>query len=227
MSIEFFIQKLEEQKLKVNDGNPEVWLRTTYALIEDYFNASSTRARNFQSIINDFSGKKIFGITASQIDYYKKQAVEYIDEIITYLKDYEVSKQKNHQRELIKDLSNIKITPPKENVQPKIIYKTQLPFGTPIGLFWSIIVALISGSYILGQNFGSSKFDKEKSDYYEQLKQLKNDTITHNHLIAKKDSIINYKNQIIERKSDSIILMSENLNNLYLLLGKHTDMKKK
>ncbi len=57
-NLNYTIQKLEEQKRKVNQGDLEVWLNTTHSYIEDQLKSYSTRARNFQSLINDYQIQK-------------------------------------------------------------------------------------------------------------------------------------------------------------------------
>lgn len=40
-------------------------------------------------------------------------------------------------------------------------------------LFWTVMVIAVATSYTLGLNFGSTRFDKDKNDLYEQNQQLK------------------------------------------------------
>ncbi len=81
MKTEYFISKLKEQKSKLDVSELEVWLKTTYAFIEEYFGAISSRTQNFKSVINDFTTGKILGFSDGAIKNYKLQALEYIDEI--------------------------------------------------------------------------------------------------------------------------------------------------
>ncbi len=156
MNINYTIDKLKEQRLKVNFGDAEVWLKTTYAFIEDYFKSYSTRASSFQSLINSFSTKKIFGITAADINSFKKQALEYLNETIKYLEDQreiqlkaEAERQKILQQMRSKEKTNTEKREATVLPAPPIslpIIKTQLPFGIAPGLFWAILVALIAAS---------------------------------------------------------------------------------
>jgi hypothetical protein len=66
-------------------------------------------------------------------------------------------------------------------------------------LFWVAIVVLISGAFAIGLHFGTSKFDKEKSDYYEENKVLKSRIESINSKIKKRDSIIIIKENYIKR----------------------------
>jgi hypothetical protein len=51
--------------------------------------------------------------------------------------------------------------------------KTQLPFGIAPELFWTIFAAIVAVAFLLGLYFGQARFDKEKSDFYEENKKLK------------------------------------------------------
>jgi hypothetical protein len=222
MNIDFLIKKLEEQKDKVNEGNPEVWLNTTYAFIEDFFSSTSTRARSFNSIINNFTTKKIFGISNNEVEYIKNQAVEYINELIIYLKELKIKKEEEIKIEKKNNIENNKSKPKQENIVKTVtIHKTELPFGIAPGLFWTVLAGVVTAAFVLGQNFGSTKFDKEKSDYYEEIKVLQKDTINLNNIIKEKDSILREKDDAIIIKSDSLKVINEKIDNLYLLLAKH------
>lgn len=121
------------------------------------------------------------------------------------------------------EFNGAKVFPATPETQPEI--KTQLPFGTDPTLFWTIFVAILTGAFVLGQYFGSTKFDKEKSDYYDEIKTLQKDTIRLNSLINEKDSNLKSKDSLLEIKSDSLVLINKNINNLYLLLAKYSKNK--
>ena len=52
-NLDYTIKKLEEQKLKVNQGDLEVWLNTAHSYIEDQLKSYSSRAQNFHGLISD------------------------------------------------------------------------------------------------------------------------------------------------------------------------------
>ncbi len=56
--------------------------------------------------------------------------------------------------------------------------------------FWTAIVIISGGAFSLGLYFGSSKFDKEKSDYYDENKKLREDAKMDQQTIAYQDSVI-------------------------------------
>jgi hypothetical protein len=214
METEYFINKLNEQKEKVEKSEIEVWLKTTYAFIEEYFGATSSRARSFQSIVHEYSTGKILGLTSTAIPTFKRQALEYIDEILIYL-----SESNKRKKEEPKSLSS---QAPQVVTKKIMVTKTQLPFGISAEFFWGIIVVIVSASFILGQNFGSSKFDKEKNEYYEQVKSLQLDTASLHKVIIKKESIIKIKDSEIREKKDSLLEANQNMDKLYLLLGSYS-----
>jgi len=230
MDIEYTIRKLNEQKQKVNQGDTEVWLKTTYSIIEEYFSVLSSRTQSFQGLLNDFAIQKISGVTSAHASTYKSKGLEYITEIIQHLEDkqqkdaIEKANFLKHKHEQIKQNLPIessshgpKVLPVASLPSPTII--TQLPFGISATLFWSIVIAFVSGAFIFGLYFGSTKFDRDKIEYYEQVKKLSVDTILLNKKIAFKDSIISQKDSIISSKVDSLELTNKNLNSLYLLLS--------
>ena len=205
VTIEYTIRKLKEQVSKVNQGDLEVWLNTTYAFIEDYFISYSTRARTFSGLISDYQIKKIgddYGISKIDTLYYKSKGLEYISECLQYLQEENErieSERKEKERlenERLKRESEQQKTETKKSIsmakkldkfdehfnkgtgtKPTIIKpekETQLPFGIPGALFWTIFAGVVWFSYFLGNENGKSKFDKEKSDYYNENIRLKN-----------------------------------------------------
>jgi hypothetical protein len=224
MEIDYLIKKLNEQKLKVNTSETEVWLQTTYSLIEEYFRSYSPRASSFHSLIQNYRMKQIVGIKDAEIESLEKKALEYIDEIIIYLEEF---KNRNSQKPIEKKESPTQnFVPPKTIIREEVIIKTQLPFGIKAEFFWAIFATLISGAFILGMNIGNSKFDKEKSDFYEENKILKQDIIKLKQKLIEKDKLISKKNDTIIIKQDSLKEANQNLNNLYLLLGNMKNKEK-
>jgi hypothetical protein len=229
MDIDYFINKLEEQTTKVDKGDTEVWLKTTYSFIEEYFGSTSSRARSFQSLINDFTSQKIWGIGEHAMIDFKNKALEYIEEMLTYSKELKLRQrkeefQKASESPIIKSQKVIN-----ENTNRKIevqtIIKTQFPFGMTGTAFGGIFFTVISGAFVLGLYFGGSKFDKEKNEYYEDAKVLKADTLNLHKTLRGKDSLLNNKEFIIATKNDSLKELKQDLNNLYLVLGNYQKKK--
>ncbi|KAA9037252.1 hypothetical protein FW778_17650 [Ginsengibacter hankyongi] len=229
MDTDYTIKKLREQRLKVNQNDTEVWLKTTYSFLEEYFKSYSPRAGNFHELIYDFATKKIFGFKPGEIAIIKNQAIQYLDENIQYLEEQlekerkdsiqKVALAKQYKEQQARTETNKPMAIPQ--TQPEIIIKmkTQLPFGIAPAFFWTVFAGLISAAFILGQSIGSSKFDREKSDYYEDLKVLRQDTVNLNRTILLKDSIVLQKDSIIKNKQDSLIQMDKILTGFSLLLS--------
>lgn len=185
--IEYTIRKLIEQQNKVNNGDAEVWLNTSYSFIEDYFKSYSTRARTFRSLISDYRLKKIgdeFSPNKLDPEYFKNKGLEYIQECLHYLneqKDLKLRETENNNTEImgrrIKSFDDFadRNTPNQSvrNSSSSSNVKTRLPFGIPAELFWTIFTAIVLVSFFLGLYFGQAKFDKEKIDFYEENKRLK------------------------------------------------------
>ncbi|RVT76629.1 hypothetical protein EOD40_08995 [Flavobacterium sufflavum] len=108
-----------------------------------------------------------------------------------------------------------------EKNQTKNVNETK-SIGLSAEIFWTILSISVGGAFALGVYFGQAKFDKEKSDYYEQVKILKVDKTNLQKSIVAKNSTIRQKEFQISVKKDSIHSLEENLNNLYLLLAKYS-----
>ncbi len=186
--IDYTIQKLIEQQSKVNEGDIEVWLNTSYSFIEDYFQSYSTRARTFKSLISDYRIKKVgddFSLNKLDNEFFKSKGLEYIKESLQYLNDQKELKLKEVENKkaefMAKRIKSFDEFPASNSTKPSgsgsksLIQrdKTQLPFGISAELFWTIFTAFILGSFYLGFYLGQAKFDKEKIDFYEENKQLK------------------------------------------------------
>jgi len=185
--INYTITKLEEQIKKVDQGDLGVWLNETYSYIEDYFNSYSPRAMAFKSLISDYEYKKIgddFSIKRLDYSYFRKKGLEYIKGYIQYLNEQKELKLKEDKKEntdpvvkQIKSFDEFYETkhPKQEGGQNSQVppIKTQLPFGIKPELFWTVFASIVTVAFLLGLYFGQSKFDKEKSDFYEENKLLK------------------------------------------------------
>lgn len=185
--IDYTIKKLIEQQSKVDQGDIEVWLNTTYSFIEDYFQSYSTRARTFNSLISDYRIKRIgddYSVKKLDNSYFKNKGLEYIKECLQYLNERKDLKQKEFSpkktepmAKRIKSFDEFSGGNPSNQGggnSPAIpTVKTQLPFGIAPELFWTIFSAIVIVAFLLGLYFGQARFDKEKSDFYEENKKLK------------------------------------------------------
>jgi len=184
--IDYTIQKLKEQQTKVDQGDLEVWLNTTYSFIEDYFKSYSTRARTFSSLVSDYRIKMIVNdhsINNVDQSYFKIKGLEYIRECLQYLsesqdlKPIEIEMRKTEpMAKRIKSFDEFSSSKPANQSgghnSTVTTVKTQLPFGIAPEFFWTIFAAIVAVAFYLGLYFGQAKFDKEKSDFYEENKNL-------------------------------------------------------
>lgn len=95
----------------------------------------------------------------------------------------------------------------------------EVSFWGNLKTFWGIVVVVVGAAFAIGMYLGGAKFDKEKSDYYEQVKALKSDTIQYKNTIKSKNQILNQKDSIIIIKTDSINELKGNIQNAYLYIG--------
>lgn len=225
-NLDYTIKKLEEQKRKVNQGDLEVWLNTTHSYIEDQLKSYSTRAQNFQSLISDYRIQKIGDSYGNKIDqsHFRSKAIGYIDECLSYLKD-ELAEQRKQAKLEQEQKQHIEQTQPMNkriktfdehsNTGAKVFPappldkpKTQLPFGIPPALFWTIFAAFVGASFYLGKEFGQNRFDKEKSDWYEENKSLKRQIQTVQEQSIKQEE---HLTKIISEKDQKIISLEKEL----------------
>ncbi|MFY0602197.1 MAG: hypothetical protein JXR03_21150 [Cyclobacteriaceae bacterium] len=57
-------------------------------------------------------------------------------------------------------------------------------------IFWTVFVVITGASFALGLRFGNSKFDKEKSELFDNNKELKRTLDKQTIMIQQKDSLI-------------------------------------
>ena len=186
-NLDYTIKKLEEQKRKVNQGDLEVWLNTTHSYIEDQLKSYSSRAQNFRGLISDYRIQKIGDSYGKGIDkqHFRLKAIKYIEECVSFLQgkleeEKKLSAKKAEQETKKEPMKRIKSFDEFSNSGAKTIPapplekpRTQLPFGIPPGLFWTIFASIFTGAFLLGLYLGQNRFDKEKSDWYDENKELK------------------------------------------------------
>lgn len=151
-------------------------------------------------------------------DQYQKQrktlgpAREYwLDELKEYREDLK-SKIKNFEKmiEMVELLEEDDSTSEdKINLSQKKNQNKSIGLSTEI--FWTILSISVGGAFALGMYFGQTKFDKEKIEYYEQVKDSKVKQSNLQKSNQSKDSIIKEKEFIISIKKDSIRSLQENI----------------
>ncbi|GAB3832395.1 hypothetical protein [Hymenobacter jeollabukensis] len=227
MDFDYTVRKLEQQYRNVDNGDTEVWLKTTHSFIIEHFGPLAPRARNFADLVHDYQIKKITGIEPKDIVIFKNKALEYIENNISYLNE---AKQREREKLLyIKNTeANSKVKPtniPDIKTTTNTVTKTQLPLGMSAELFWTLFSGCIVAAFFIGQLFGGAKFDKEKSDYYDEIKNLKANQKGLNKIISKNTIDMHYKDKRITILRDSIKNISKDLNNLYLYIGNLQEKK--
>lgn len=117
-------------------------------------------------------GEKLNQKSGAELIAIEQKAIGYINEFIDDLED------------LLKQ----------DDMETKVKY----PLGMNQEVFWPVILAVIGTAFGLGFYFGNNKFDREKIDYYNQIRILESDTAELKHAI--------HYHEIVGRTGDSILL---------------------
>jgi hypothetical protein len=185
-NIEYTIKKLKEQQHKVNQGDIEVWLNTTYSFIEDFFKSYSSRASTFRSLISDYRIKKIGDeyTTIKKIDesYFKNKGLEYISECIQYLNEQlelQIKAEENIKTKTmgkrIKSYDDFENSTNGANVMPVIPAEPKIE-KKPLGLkpieFYTIFSGILVVAFFLGHFEEKWSNADVKETYQNQIKLL-------------------------------------------------------
>jgi hypothetical protein len=94
------------------------------------------------------------------------------------------------------------------NIIPTSVYKKgeehQIVQLIKNSYFWTALLIVISGSFVLGLHFGTSKFDLEKSELYEKTKSQKIEINSLKFKLISKDTTIVKLNKTITTLQDSL-----------------------
>jgi len=240
MEIAFIVEKLNYQLEWLTYSNLDSWLPTTYQYIEDHFKSHSTRALNFQKLIQEHETvkKNTQGSILSKyaIDSLKGRIRVFVKDIIDVLEHEKQQLEKEKQIEEenakrhIEHLTNIAAMPKpiakKEIVaipEPKLIYKTRLPFGLAPELFWGILVVILGFTYFFGKNFETYQIHEENKELKEQVKHLTKDTTAMGEKTRINDTqIINLQDSLAKLDSTAKKVLTDNSK----ILPKTTTKKK-
>jgi hypothetical protein len=101
----------------------------------------------------------------------------------------------------------------KESISNQLPKKRNSHFSMLIknAIFWTVLLSIIGGAFLLGLYFGNNKFDKDKSDFYDSNRRLINESINLKKSISTKDSIISVDNTRIKHLTDSILINKRTL----------------
>lgn len=207
MDIQHTIEKLKAKKTKVNSIEFEVWLNSTYAIIESQFKSYDTRARSFSTLISDYRVKKIgsdFGINSPEIETFKKKAIQYIDDCIEHLidlKNAEIKKSESKSMRRVKSFDEfssgksggkiLPATPPEPKVEKK-------PWGLKPIEFYTILSGIILAVFFLGKFEEKWSNSINKSDYVNRINKLEDKVDSLNDEL--KEAETNAKEILIQKK---------------------------
>lgn len=174
----------QREKLKENNLDLDVWFSSTVSHLQNTPEVDITLIANFISLQYDYKNALVLNdnIKINTDNLFKEKARQFLNEVV----------------EIIEKMNNQAI--PKNNEikeRKKLIKFSNKNYIIDQNLFWAVIAILVSGSFYFGFHFGNNKFDKDKLDYYQNMKKLEIE-------IVKKDSLIfNYKLKS-EIKKDSL-----------------------
>ena len=152
--------------------NLHEWLQTSQGYAEQYFGSNHQRIRQMHTLAMSVYGDKLNQKSGAELIAIEQRAIGYINEFIDDLED--LLKQDDMEKS-----------------------KVKYPLGMNQEVFWTVILAVIGTAFGLGFYFGNNKFDREKIDYYNQIRILESDT-------AELKDAIHY-HEIIGRTGDSIL----------------------
>jgi hypothetical protein len=219
VELKFILEKLKEQKSGLKFAVLDTWLLTTYQYIEDHFHSYSTRARIFNDLIQEYNKKKASSnktiFLPFEFDDIKRKADIFLSEIISVL-EHEYQQQQavaktaaDNFKKQQEHLAKLAATPKQQTQppvmlqklipipEPKVIIKTQLPFGLNKELFWAILVTIVGLAYWLGTKW-------EHFELRDEVKLLKSDTALKGGKIRKYELDIEVKNKTIDLIKDSL-----------------------
>jgi len=156
--IDYTIKRLQDQQNKVDLGDTQVWLDTTYSFIEEYFKSYSEKAVAFRSLVADFRATK------ADKDAFKKRGLEYIAECLHNLKEQKeqqtgvklnrTPETTVHKAKTVANLVDTDSPTPFIEGKEAQAPVSSLPFGLSVGLFWTVFAAVLIASFFLGYFLG-------------------------------------------------------------------------
>lgn len=169
---------LKKQLERIDKDDFEHWLQVTVGYAENYFGSNHQRIRLLKQVRLGIVKNDLLDDKAGKIQNLKSEARSYVNEFID-------------------DLEDLKL----DATQPS---KIKYPLNLSQEVFWTVCLAIIAAAFSLGYYFGNNKFDKDKIDYYNQVRSLTNDTTTLNVRIRELDSVnIRFRNDISSLQLDT------------------------
>lgn len=199
MTFDEAINKLKEYNSYVDSFlSFEAWIDTVSEYIDEIFGVTSTQSINFKRMRSDFEVSKIglYDESKRKINErnYRLRAKTQVHGFITFLEQKKADAIAEQTRKRLQDVSNAvdkikknpleqpKPEPTQQSPENKPSIKKQMEskerkhYNIGITLFWSVAIPLIGGIFLFGYYVGTTKFDKEKSDMYDENKALKKTT---------------------------------------------------
>lgn len=158
-----------------------MWLDTLRVYTRDHFGEFSTQVKSLDRLASDF---RIDAIRPTiGLEAFQKKALQYIESFTAYAEElsFEQSQPKEvklqrpsfeeARQEYVKTASIVAKQNQTNNKTNRQENNIILPFSREA--LWTISLTIIGGVFLFGLYIGQAKFDKEKSDFYEENKKMK------------------------------------------------------
>lgn len=159
----------------------ENWITSVTSTIDNLYGNSSAEATQFKKLVLEYETSKPTFVGYSRIAYeanFKVKGKKYLHTLIQELNpNRRVVASNNETKYVNQKLTPTQINSPNKNDIPLPMNQTDKKHYTiGINLFWTVIIPLVAGIFYFGYFVGNTKFDKEKIDMSDQIRQLKLDT---------------------------------------------------
>lgn len=194
MKRENSIKLLAAQKNKLQDKtlDEQHWTDETANLVSNIFGKDSEQYRQIRDISIRIDNDTYYGEDFSPMKN-RIRAEKYLDSFITQVQNFTYDNQVSFNKD--KEFK---------------FYKSTVYTLAPI---------IISGVFVLGLYFGNNKFDKDKIELTDQVKNLSSDTTNFALKLKLKDSLINDKDFLLKTLTDSLRTSQNDLHSMYLYIG--------
>jgi len=171
MTYDVAINRLKGFRDSIKTANDfGAWMDASFEVIEDYFGNGSIQSKNYMSLIVDYRGQKSYEQYGTQGGTRTLFTPRFIEKLNYLIDEIEVRRNMAIMKE-----DKTSLTPAIETLQEDEQYQKATDkkhYTIGIAIFWTVAIALAGGIFMFGFYVGNTKFDKDKNEMYEQIKDL-------------------------------------------------------